>query len=280
MVVIHLKRSEDQQFLYETSVETPVKAAVAELAAINNLRHRIQRLKLEGGELAKYGPSKHPDKQGLDEYQAEFGYGQVEKGSNYKADPTGRRIGNAPDENVAKVLTKTLDDAMAVQHKDQVAKKVPLTVAMLEEAIDTVRGAVMIAYPMGLPEWDLVRQCLEGTEELAGTSYANDEFDPETAQLWWAGKMMIPENKLSDHVGRNEKTKVIAKLTKKGSGAPQREQAVDAQTQKEMMAFYHRKQEEMKKLAENQDDDYTASTWANPKALKGQFAGVSDVRFR
>ena len=42
----------------------------------------------------------------------------------------------------------------------------------------------------------------------------------------------------------------------------------------------HRKQEEMKKLADNQDDDYTASTWANPKSLKGHFAGVSDVRFR
>lgn len=28
----------------------------------------------------------------------------------------------------------------------------------------------MIAFPQGLPEWDLVRQALEGTEELAGTS--------------------------------------------------------------------------------------------------------------
>lgn len=45
-----------------------------------------------------------------------------------------------------------------------------LTKAALEEAIDNVRGAVMIAFPQGLPEWDLVRQGLEGTEELAGTS--------------------------------------------------------------------------------------------------------------
>ena len=41
---------------------------------------------------------------------------------------------------------------------------------MLEEAIDNIRGAVMIGFPQGLPEWDLVRQALEGTEELAGTS--------------------------------------------------------------------------------------------------------------
>lgn len=212
--------------------------------------------------------------------QEDFGYGAVEKGQNYKADPTGRRIGNAPDATVAAVLTKTLEEAVEAQHSKHAANKTPLTVKALEEAIDKVRGAVMICYPMGLPDWDVVRQCLEGNEELAGTSYANDEFDPESSQLWFAGKMMIPENKLSDHVGRHEKTKVVVKVTKKGAGAPQREQAIDQTTQKEMMAFYHRKQEEMKKLADNQDDDYTASTWANPKSLKGHFAGVSDVRFR
>lgn len=44
------------------------------------------------------------------------------------------------------------------------AKKVLLTKAMLQEAVDTVRGAVMICYPMGLPEWDLVRMLLEDRE--------------------------------------------------------------------------------------------------------------------
>ncbi len=54
--------------------------------------------------------------------------------------------------------------------QDQVANKVLLTKGALETAIDHIRGAVMIAFPQGLPEWDLVRQALEGTEELAGTS--------------------------------------------------------------------------------------------------------------
>lgn len=27
----------------------------------------------------------------------------------------------------------------------------------------------MICYPMGLPEWDFIRQCLEGREDLSGT---------------------------------------------------------------------------------------------------------------
>ncbi len=45
-----------------------------------------------------------------------------------------------------------------------------LTARALNEAIDTIRGAVMMCYPMGLPEWDPVRQAIEGSEELAGTS--------------------------------------------------------------------------------------------------------------
>jgi hypothetical protein len=34
----------------------------------------------------------------------------------------------------------------------------------LKEAVDNIRGAVMICYPMGLPEWDLIRMLLEDRE--------------------------------------------------------------------------------------------------------------------
>ena len=37
------------------------------------------------------------------------------------------------------------------------------------EALDLIRGGVMIAYPMGLPAWDPVRMAIDDTEELAGT---------------------------------------------------------------------------------------------------------------
>ena len=63
--------------------------------------------------------------------------------------------------------------------QDQVANKVLLTKGALEAAINHIRGAVMISFPQGLPEWDLVRQALEGTEELAGTSVS-------TPHLSWA----------------------------------------------------------------------------------------------
>jgi hypothetical protein len=34
----------------------------------------------------------------------------------------------------------------------------------MQEVVDNIRGAVMICYPMGLPEWDLVRVLLEDRE--------------------------------------------------------------------------------------------------------------------
>ena len=280
MVVIHIKRSEEHQFLFETTVEADVTATVAGLCEIQNTRLRIQRLKLEGEELAKYGFAKHPDKQSLDEYQEDFGYGKVEKGEHYKSDPTGRRTGNSCDPKAAETLLKTLADAEAAISKHQVLKKVYLTKKMLLENIDNIRGAVMMCYPMGLPEWDSVRLALEDDEDLSGTQWANEKLDPETSQLWWAGKQMLPGKKLKDHIGKNEKTKIVGKLQKKGSGAPQREPVVDAETQKAMLSYYHKKQEEQKSLVQDDEDDYTNSAWANPKALKSHFSGVGSIRFR
>ena len=41
-----------------------------------------------------------------------------------------------------------------------------------------------------------------------------------------------------------------------------------------MLAYYHKRQEEIKHLAQNDEDDYTNSAWANSRALKNHFSGV------
>lgn len=85
-----LQRSEQQQFLFETTVQATVKEVLASVVSIHNLRQTVTKLKLEGGELAKYGPAKNPDKQGIDTYDEN----SPEKGEFYTMDPTGRRTGN------------------------------------------------------------------------------------------------------------------------------------------------------------------------------------------
>ena len=71
-------------------------------------------------------------------------------------------------------------------------------------------------------------------------------LEEDTAQLWWAGKQLDRTKLLRDFIGRNEKTKIVAKLQKKGQGAPAREPVFSAAEQKAMMALAHRKQEELK----------------------------------
>jgi hypothetical protein len=45
--------------------------------------------------------------------------------------------------------------------------------------------------------------------------------------MWWAGKELLREKLLNSYTGKNEKTKIVVKLTRSGSGAPVREAAID-----------------------------------------------------
>lgn len=69
--------------------------------------------------------------------------------------------------------------------------------------------------------------------------------------------------------------KVIGKLQKAGGGAPGREPAVSESEKNAMMAHYFKQQEEQKRLAENSEDDYLHSSWADPKQLQRSLRGQS-----
>ena len=166
--------------------------------------------------------------------------------------------------------------ALDAVDKERVRRQQTLTLEQMDEAVREVRGAVMMAWPMGLPPFDPVQMILDDQEELEGTAAGKEHLDPETAALWWASKELLRDSgkKLMDYVGRNDKTKIVVKLQRKGTGPPAREPAVDTETQKQMMAYYYKKQEEHKKLMESAEDDYLNSEWADPKRLKNYFNGV------
>ena len=52
-------------------------------------------------------------------------------------------------------------------------------------------------------------------------------LDVKTTVLWWAKKELKTDKKICDYVGKNEKTKLIVKTTKRGQGAPVSEPMVD-----------------------------------------------------
>ena len=53
--------------------------------------------------------------------------------------------------------------------KDLVTANVCMTEASIKDALDKLRGAVMIVYPMNLPPHDPIRLEFEGNEDLTGT---------------------------------------------------------------------------------------------------------------
>lgn len=109
-----------------------------------------------------------------------------------------------------------------------------------------MKAALQIAYPghSGLGEWETAVLLAQGRYELEKRNTNTiDYLDPKESTLWAVGKEYHRGKPLNHYIGKNEKTKIIVKLTKEGTGAPMREPAVTKETEQEMMARWHRKQE-------------------------------------
>lgn len=278
MVVIQIKSNETDTFLYETTVDKGGDYVIRDLANIWNLRLRLKQLIGALGDLARHGPMKPLDKAGLDEILEQGGDVTIEKEQYYCADPQGNRTGNGVGPQLTETFEKVCTDAQAILDPANVKRKLAINMEILTEKLDNMRGAVMMAYPMGLPDWDTVRLTIEGDDGLAGTAAGQEQLDENTVELWVASRMLERHQTVKERFGGNEKTKVIAKLQKPGAGPPGREAAVSEDEKKAMMAFYFKKQEEMKAMSEANDDDYLHSSWADPKQLKRSLQGQANVK--
>merc|ERR1711977_161839 len=281
MVLLHVKKSDDINFLYRTPVTTPCGEATAEVVKVWNLVLKIRRLKYCCDELCQFGPTKPPEKQGYIDEEEAMQDNEARAKADPHFDPTGRRTGAHPPEELADVIRRTVADADEAINKRQFEAKVEFTAEALQDHVDRVRGALMIAYPMGLPDWEAARLETEGIEDLEGTAEGVDIMNAETTVMWWASKQLDHSKTLADFVGKNDKTKIVVQLTKKGAGAPVRTgQQQSKQEQEAQMAYYFKKKEEWKKLEEEDDDSYMSSAWANPKAMKAQLNGTGNVSWR
>jgi len=293
MVLIHFKKSDKNQFLYESTVQIPIETLVKELVVINNLRLKVDRLAVSLEELATKGPMKPDELRGLenlDEYVKSEDLTVInglkkmppKTGTREVVDETHYRTGWIHDESMVEEMLEGAAKAKSVINIDNVVKKQSIDLETLKEQVEFFRGMVMKAYPAfhGLCEWEPVVVLLEDKEEFDHTLHGTDDLEEEKAQLWWAGKELAKGKHLKDYVGTNEKSKIIVKMQHKGSGAPVREPLVDEESHKKMLAFFHKKQEEAKKLEEDDEDAYLNSAWADPKQLKGSLHGTGDIKFR
>lgn len=288
MVKLHIKKGDESQFLFETTVESDVSDCVKQVCNIYNGRLKVERICSEVEFLAKSGITLPANMQGLtDEQITELKL--VDEWSNKcipsggyieKKDDLGRRNGRVPLDKMVDVLERTIREAKQKITKNLVKQDTCLTQSVVQEAIDELRGAVTIVYPMGLPPYDPIQMEFENKEDLEGTQALLEIIPGDEASIWFSGKEMQPTKKLSDYLGKNEKSKIIVKLQKKGRGAPSREPVVSEEEQKKMMAYYYKKQEEFKKLAEQEDDSYLNSDWADAQQLKRQFHGMNDIKWK
>lgn len=289
MVRLQLKRGDQNQFIFVAPTTTPIRQLCADITTIYNGRLKVDRIAAEVDELAKHGPMLPPDILGLtDEQVAELKrvdpYAETcvpQQGFDHCPDPVGRRNGRAPRAEQQRTLRTACETARAmISAKELVAADRDLTAAQVQRAIDELRGALMIVYPMQLPPHDPIRAELTNTEDLSGMQAANEVMDPAKAELWFAGKQMLAEKRLGDYVGRTEKTKVIVKLQRCGEGAPGREPVISEAARKQLMLHQYRRQEELKKLELDEDDAYMGARWADGRAMQKQLHGLDNVRFR
>ncbi|XP_012280476.1 UPF0769 protein C21orf59 homolog [Orussus abietinus] len=288
MVRLHVKKGDESQFLFDTNLEESVDNVINDITTIYNGRLKVSRICYEMEELAKYGTMLPENMMGLTEEQVEelkLKDEWAEKctpsgGWTFNKDVIGRRNGRQPNERMQGILKKAIEHARTGTSKKLVLQEKLVDQKTVQEALDHLRGAVTIVYPMGLPPHDVIRQEFENNEDLTGTQASLEVMDIQLAQLWFCGKEMLRGCKLRDFLGRNEKTKVIVKLQKRGAGKPAREPVLSEEDRKQLMLHAFKRQEELKKLEQDDDDQYLDSTWADGGSLKRHFQGLNNISWK
>jgi len=287
MVLITIKSGNDPQFLFDVPAKTEVEKVREQVRLIYNARLKVERIATEIDQLAQYGTILPENMQGLNEDQIidlKLKDPWTEKcipsgGAIENKDIYNRRNGQRPNDNMVKILQDTITKSKESISKKKIEEKVALTLEMVQESIDNMKGACMIVYPMGLPPHDPIQAEFENREDLSGQQASKLVIPEFQCALWWASKELQDGKILSDYVGRNDRTKIVAKIQKIGQSAPAREAVVSEAQQKEMMAKAYRRQEELKKLEENSEDDYLHSAWADSNQLKRHLTGMGDIKW-
>lgn len=293
MVVLNVKIDGQSQFLYETTLESDVPSTVKEVTEIQNGRSKVTRICRHFDDLKEHGPAVHPKKLGLLEDQIKElnldadpevikGQGhEPEGGFDSNPDPLQRRCGQRPkDPEMRKILEGSKEQVLTKISTDLVKQNKALTAEVIKECLDILKGAVTIVYPGNLPDYDPIRMELEDREDLSGTQDSKSVLDPEEVTLWFANKELKVGNKLKDHLGKHEKTKVVVKLSTKAKGQPSTEPSLSPQTMKKLQFESFKRMEEIRKLERDDDDTYMDSNWADQGQLKRRFNGLNNISWK
>jgi hypothetical protein len=106
---------------------------------------------------------------------------------------------------------------MAIRMRNRTFRR-PLTESLaIVQAINLLHRQL---FDIGVQTFLEFGECPPSREELEGTQGGREVVDPTEATLWFANKEMRADKALSEHLGKNEKTKVVVKLSTKRQGQP------------------------------------------------------------
>ena len=282
MVLLHFKVNEKNQFICELPSTTEISEVIKQGVTINNYRCLIDSICMTMEDLLKYGPLKPEETRGLSEteymddnleekYRAPRTPLPPKVGTKFNEDKTHHRTGWILEDDINKKILEEIVKAKEYISYKRADLRQTTTVEQLKEHINLMKAGVMIGYPnyYGLGDWEPCKHYFEDNVDILTRNEPNqDYYQFDTTCLWYAGKELERGKLLCDYIGKNEKTKIIVKFTRKGSGAPVREPLIDKETHSKMLSYYYKKQEEQKKLENESEDSYLDSQWADPKGMQ------------
>lgn len=160
MVYIKVKHSEQDMFMFEAHYETDLDTVIRGVATINNLRVRLKNLVSELKRLKEKGPllpeKSLDDMPKIEELSIDD---DEEDQAKQNSEPSyGKPIS---DPNLVSTIDKVIEDSNQVLSAEKANKKISVSESELSDCIMNIKGAITMAYPMGLPNSDPILNILD-----------------------------------------------------------------------------------------------------------------------
>nr|ACO15267.1 C21orf59 [Caligus clemensi] len=281
MVILNIKSNDSKVFVYEAALSSSVEKVLSDIIRLRNGVQKIKRLSLEIEDLIEHGVAWPSERQGLLQEQADELHlsPNSELSSTYpqrddipfshSPDPRLKRSGLPLGDAESRRILR--ESALAAK---KLTESEPLTWGHIKEGLQIIGGALKIVYTHGIPSFDPVQMELDNNEDLD----TSDIWDPTLYCLWFASKALADNEKLSKYLGKNEKSKCIIKVGKRGQGPPPKERPFTEEEERQLLLEQHRRVETLRKLAKEQDESF--ATWIDSDALKNKFNGMENISWK
>lgn len=258
-------------FYFECDPAEETSAVTARGLTLHNYIALLDSLVMPLEDLTKHGPLRKPEFKALEGRQE----GEDELGPSQ--DEHHLRTGHAPNDAGVKTLTTALNEIKRVCKLNET--RTPLTLDLLKDTLDIVKGSILMVWPQNLPEYDPLREILDQEVEIIHGNIDNQQrfYCVETGALFFAGKTLTAKGTHMSSFKCPPRSTLIVTPSRSQSYVPrQQEDALRA----DVMKYMFEREKRLKEAELNTDEDAAAETWADTRALKKQLLGSDDIRIK